>query len=138
MNNQLEIKKIYLFCMGLVFTKICFCQVGDTNKNRIMAVTHISNTLNETKKNNFGVEVVAAILPKAKIKRQSGNYTLHSHIQSSYDVGANYLHQFNNNSIFLTGLHLVVGKRNFFANIPSADINNWTGRNIIESKELWT
>ena len=39
--------------------------------------------------------------------------------------------------IISSGLHFVVGKRNFFANIPSGDINNWDGRNIIEDKELW-
>src|SRR5436190_18850551 len=118
-----------LFCLGLLLSKTCFCQTVDTKS--------ISNSQYETKQNNFGVEVIASILPPAKITRDSGSYELHSNLQSSYDIGVNYLHHLKNDLIFSTGFHFVIGKRNFFANIPSEDINNWDGRNIIEDKELW-
>jgi hypothetical protein len=58
-------------------------------------------------------------------------------LQSSYDLGINYIHYLNKSLSISTGLHFIVGKRNFFADIPSEDINNWDGRNIIEDKELW-
>src|SRR6187402_3139041 len=57
------------------------------------------------KKSNFSIEVVASILPPAKITRESGNYQLNSHLQSSYDIGINYLHSLKNNLFFSTGLH---------------------------------
>jgi len=129
MHIVLTRKKVFLICLGPLLTKICFCQTADTKS--------ISTSQYETRQNNFGVEVIASILPPAKITKQTGSYELSSHLQSSFDIGINYLHALKNNLIFSTGLHFVVGKRNFFANIPSADINNWDGRNIIEDKELW-
>jgi hypothetical protein len=112
-----------------LLNNICFCQTVETKS--------ISDGQHETKQNNFGVEVIASILPPAKITREEGKYVLKSHLQSSYDLGINYLHRLKNDLIFSTGFHFVIGKRNFFANIPSADINNWDGRNFIEEKELW-
>ena len=130
MHIQLALKKGFLFCLGLLLAKICLCQTVDTKS--------ISNgQLEETRQNNFGIEIIASILPPAKITRQSGNYELSSRLQSSYDIGINYLHSLKNNFRFSAGFHFVFGKRNFFANIPSSDINNWDGRNIIEDKELW-
>ena len=90
------------------------------------------------KKSNFSIEVVASILPKAKITgNEDSKYHLKSHLQSSYDLGINYIRYLSEYLSISTGLHFIVGKRNFFADIPSEDINNWDGRNIIEDKELW-
>ena len=90
------------------------------------------------KKSNFSIEAVASILPKAKITgNEDSKYHLKSHLQSSYDLGINYIRYLNQYLSISTGLHFIVGKRNFFADIPSEDINNWDGRNIIEDKELW-
>src|SRR6187200_1325511 len=127
--KNIRLIKDFLFCLGLLLTKICFCQTVDTKS--------ISDGQHETKQNNFGVEVIASILPPAKITREEGKYVLKSHLQSSYDLGINYLHHLKNDLIFSTGLHFVIGKRNFFANIPSADINFWDGGISIEAKELW-
>ena len=131
------LKKIILLCLGLLFAKICFCQSANLYKNDRNIKTNISNEQLKFKESNLGVEVIASILPQAKITSQSDRYKLRSHLQSSYDIGINYLHYTKSNLIFSTGLHLIIGKRNFFANIPSEDINNWDGRNIIEDKELW-
>ena len=89
------------------------------------------------KKNHFGIEITASMLPKATIQKQEGKYELKSRLQSSYDLGINYLHSINKSLSISAGLHLIVGKRNFFANIPSEDINNWNGQNLIERKALW-
>jgi hypothetical protein len=86
------------------------------------------------KKSNFSIEAVVSILPKAKI---TWNEDSKYHLQSSYDLGINYIRYLNQYLSISTGLHFIVGKRNFFADIPSEDINNWDGRNIIEDKELW-
>ena len=127
--KNIRLIKDFLFCLGLLLTKICFCQTVDTKS--------ISDGQHETKQNNFGVEVIASILPPAKIARQSGIYELRSHLQSSYDIGVNYLHYLKSDLIFSTGFHFIIGKRNFFANIPSEDINFWDGGISIEEKELW-
>ncbi|HEX7905971.1 MAG TPA: hypothetical protein VF487_18995 [Chitinophagaceae bacterium] len=89
------------------------------------------------KRNHLGIEITASVLPKATIQKEEGKYELKSHLQSSYDLGINYLHSINKSLSVSVGLHFVVGKRNFFANIPSEDINNLNGQNFIEEKELW-
>jgi hypothetical protein len=127
--KNVRLIKDFLFCLGLLLSKFCFGQTVDTKS--------ISESQHEIKQNNFGIEAIASILPPAKITRQNGSYELRSNLQSSYDIGVNYLHHLKNDLIFSTGFHFIIGKRNFFANIPSADINNWDGRNIIEDKELW-
>src|SRR5688572_18905053 len=127
--KNIRLIKDFLFSLGLLLSKICFCQTVDTKS--------ISYGQHETRQSNFGVEVIASILPPAKITRQSGSYELRSHLQSSYDIGINYLHYLKSDLIFSTGFHFIIGKRNFFANIPSADINFWDGGISIEEKELW-
>jgi len=127
--KNIRLIKDFSFCLGLLLTKICICQTVDTKS--------ISDGQHETRQNNFGVEVIASILPPAKITRQTGSYELRSHLQSSYDIGINYLHYLKSDLIFSTGFHFIIGKRNFFANIPSADINFWDGGISIEEKELW-
>src|SRR5215204_12004 len=130
MQIQLAHKKDFLFCLCLHLTKICFCQTVDTKS--------ISDGQNETRQNNFGVEVIASILPPAKITMQQGKYILKSHLQSSYDLGINYLRYLNKSLSISTGLHFIVGKRNFFINIPSSDLTNSNPSGLlIEQKELW-
>jgi len=128
--KNVRLIKDFLFCLGLLLPKICFCQTVDTKS--------ISDAQYETKQNNFGVEAIASILPPAKITREEGNYVLKSHLQSSYDLGINYLHHLKNDLIFSTGFHVIIGKRNFFINIPSSDLANSNPYGLlIEQKELW-
>ena len=127
--TKIRLIRHFLLCLSLLLTRICFCQTVDTKT--------ISDAQHETKQNNFGIEVIASILPPAKITREEGKYVLKSHLQSSYDLGINYLHHLKNDLIFSTGFHFIIGKRNFFANIPSTDINFWDGGISIEEKELW-
>jgi hypothetical protein len=109
-------------------TTLTFCQ---------SASSEVFRTNEVLKKNNLGIEIIASVLPNAKITKEEGKYELKSRLQSSYDLGINYLHSLNKSLLISTGLHFIIGKRNFFANIPSRDINNWDGRNIIEDKDLW-
>jgi sulfur relay (sulfurtransferase) DsrF/TusC family protein len=48
-----------------------------------------------------------------KLQGKKANYVLKSHLQSSYDLGINYLHHLKNDLIFSTGFHVIIGKRNF-------------------------
>jgi len=126
MTNCQKYRNSSFFCFAASLTHFCLSQTP---------LPDIQNS--EFKKSNLAIEVVASILPDAKITRLEGNYELRSHLQSSYDLGINYLKYINKSLRLSTGFHFIVGKRNFFANIPSEDINNWDGRNIIENKELW-
>ena len=130
MHILLTRKKDFLFCLGPLLTKICFCQTADPK--------NISDSQYETRQNNFGVEIIASILPPAKITRQTGRYELGSHLQSSFDIGINYLHYLHKSLSISTGLHFIVGKRNFFINIPPSDLTNSNPSGLlIEQKELW-
>jgi len=130
MHIRSALKKDLLFFSCLLLSKICLGQVVDTKSN--------SDGQHEIKQNNFGIEAIASILPPAKITREEGKYVLKSHLQSSYDLGINYLHRLKNDLIFSTGFHVIIGKRNFFINIPSSDLgySNPYGL-LIEQKELW-
>ena len=64
--KNIRLIKDFLFCLGLLLTKICFCQTVDTKS--------ISDGQYETKQNNFGVEVIASILPPAKITREEDQH----------------------------------------------------------------
>src|SRR5258705_711389 len=110
MINCIIYRKKLLIIFAFFITNLSFCQLSSTGY-------FLTSDSLKFKKNNIGIEVVASILPKAKITREEGKYELKSHLQSSYDLGINYLHCLKNNLIFSTGLHFVIGKRNFFANI---------------------
>lgn len=91
------------------------------------------------KRSNFSIEITASVLPKAIITRTEGSYRLHSHLQSAYDAGINYIYNFNENLSVSSGLRIIIGKRNFFLNVPSEDLSryNLNGHLIIEDKEIW-
>ncbi len=90
-----------------------------------------------SKKNYLGIEIVLSILPQAKITKAEGKYVLRSQLQSSYELGINYIHIISKSLNISTGVHFILGKRNFFVNIPSEDINNIDGSKLIEDKALW-
>jgi hypothetical protein len=52
-------KRDFLFCLGLLLAKICFCQTVDTKS--------VSDGQQEARQKYFGVEIIASILPPAKI-----------------------------------------------------------------------
>lgn len=132
------IAKRLLIYIPVLFTKNCFCQISEMKTNEFIGTAPISNDQRVVKKNSWSVEVITSILPHAKITRQSGNYILRSRLQSSYDMGLNYYCNLNKTTIFSAGLHFVLGKRNFFINIPSADLTNSNPLGLlIEQKELW-
>ena len=90
------------------------------------------------KKNKVGIEITASVLPKAKITREAGNYRLRSHLQSAFDAGINYIHDINQSLSISSGIHVVIGIRNFFANIPDNDIPGYPSEPpVIEDKDLW-
>lgn len=96
-----------------------------------------TSTDSVVKKNYIGFEVIASILPPAKITREEGTYSLKSNLQSAYTIGLNYKRQINKKLSFSTGLHFILGKRNFFVDIPDEDVNGWDGRKLIEDKSIW-
>src|SRR5262249_1921124 len=59
--------------------------------------------------------------------------------QLAYEAGLNYIYDLNNNFFFSIGLHGVIGKWMFFADIPSKDLSayNLDGNSIIWDKEIW-
>jgi hypothetical protein len=91
------------------------------------------------KKTAMGIEISSAVLPKAKIIRASGNYKLQSRLQSSYDIGINFIRSISTNTSLSAGIHFVVGKRNFYLNVPDNDVSQFRvdGLLIVEDKELW-
>ena len=131
MDNCLLDRKALVVFLAILITQFSFCQPGSTMKALKEPGTF--------KKSNLSVEITASVLPGAKISRDQGKYKLRSSLQSSYDLGINYLYNVNKNLLISSGLHMVVGKRNFFANIPSEDLPgfNINGVLLIEDKELW-
>jgi hypothetical protein len=131
MDNCLSGPKALVAFLAIPITQISFCQSAST--------VNVSKEAGIFKKSNLGIEVTTSILPGAKITRDQGNYKLRSSLQSSYDIGINYLYNINKKSLISAGVHIIVGKRNFFANIPSEDLPgfNGSGTRLIEDKGLW-
>lgn len=96
--------------------------------------------IGSSKKGRLSLELTASMLPKAKISRTEGDYVLKSHIQSAYSVGVNYNYSFNKKTVIISGMHFVLGKWNYFLDVPSQDVNQYriSGRKIAEGKELWS
>lgn len=131
----LSTKTVSVFVLS-VFIPILVHSQSASNNNTSFVSRSLNNPIE--KKNYISIELSPAIIPPATITRDRGKYKLKSRLQSSYDLGINYLHNINKNLFISTGLHFVIGKRNLFVNIPSEDINNADGRNYIEDKELWS
>lgn len=130
-------KRYRLITVVCVFlTKFSLCQLPTEN-----SFSNTSRSINSElikKKSKFGIEITPSILT-AKITREQGNYTLQSHLQSSYDAGINYIYDINQSVSFLSGFHVIIGIRNFFANIPDNDIPGYPSNPpVIEDKDLWT
>jgi len=64
--KDVRLIKYFLFCLGLLLTENCFGQTVDTKS--------MSDGQYEIKQNNFGVEVIASILPPAKITREEDQH----------------------------------------------------------------
>lgn len=90
-------------------------------------------------KTTMSIEIISSILPKAKITRKEGKYKLQSYLQSSYDLGLNFIYEANKSTSISTGIHFVVGKWNFFKNFPPQDLLPYItdGKKMLESKGLW-
>lgn len=127
-------KLVMVLCIFL--TKVSLCQLP--SKYIFNSTSMNTNSELPLKKNKFGIEITTSIL-KAKITRERGNYTLRSHLQSAYDAGINYIYDINQSLSISSGFHLVIGIRNFFANIPENDIPGRSSNPpVIEDKDLWT
>jgi hypothetical protein len=136
MYNCLTHKKKLLVFLTFLISMASFSQDPST-KDSLIHFSTIKKEKISLKRGNLSLELTASVLPQGKITREQGKYKLRSRLQSSYDIGINYLYNVNEGLILKTGFHFVVGKWNFFANIPSEDFNNRDGRSIIEGKELW-
>jgi hypothetical protein len=100
----------------------------------------ISGNANPRKRNMFSIELIPAVLPKASITLEGAGYGLNSHLQSSYDLGFNGIRPLKNNFSLIYGVHFVLGKFNFFKNIPASDFPPSYQINsdyLIEFKDIW-
>ena len=126
---------IMVLCVFL--TKVSLCQLPPENLSG-----NTSRSINSElvmKRSKFGIEVTTSIVPKAKITREAGNYRLRSRFQSAYDAGINYIYDINKSLSFSSGFHVIIGIRNFFANIPDNDIPRFPSNPpVIEDKDLWS
>src|SRR5687768_1382644 len=114
MNNCLQFQKALIILPTLLITTSSYSQQEPVFR-----------------KSNFGIEIIASVLPPATITRDQGNYRLRSQLQSAYDLGVNYLYNINKQLVVSTGVHIVVGKRNFFLRTQKYDAP------LIEEKTLW-
>ncbi len=129
---------IALLCMLLAYT--CIGQVAELKE--IEQFPQISSMKKkERQKPYVGLEIIVSMLPPGKIKRQEGNYEPYSRLQSSYEIGLNYHYARPKQITFSYGFHLIVGKTNFFLNIPEEDTRVFPyqidGHRIIELKDVW-
>ncbi len=134
----INIQKSLLAFFLLLAPMLNYCQIISNGKNGLISKVFSSDSL--VKKNHFGIEITASLLPKAKIIKEEGGYQLKSHLQSSFDIGINYLRYLNESIFISTGFHIVIGKRNFFAEIPASDIPGSTNMDedlLIEDKDIW-
>lgn len=94
----------------------------------------------KAKRNRFGIEIIGSVLPKAKISQDNGDYHLRSVLQSSYEVGLNNLYSINASLFLSTGFHVIVGKYNYFMDLPASDMRQYNvlnGNRFLEGKHLW-
>jgi len=140
MHNTTQYQKGFLTLLVFSFTKFSFCQLPFTKSDTISYVSARSNREKVPKKSNFNIEFTASVLPPAKITKDQGNYRLRSHLQSSYDFGFNYHYNLNKDWLISTGVHFILGRRNFLAFIPGPDMPGYSsdqGAPLIWDKEVW-
>jgi hypothetical protein len=132
-------QKGVLALLIFILTKFSFGQIASYDWKVLPTLSGIPNNGMKLKKSNFSIVVTASVLPRAKITRDQGNYTLYSRLQSAYDLGFNYIYNVNNNLLLTTGIHTIIGRWNFFANIPDEDISVYrvSGKLIIWNKDTW-
>lgn len=127
-----------LLCLFLGHT--CICQVAELKEKEQFPQIRIIKK-KERQKPYVGLEIIASMLPPAKIKRREGNYRPYSRLQSSYEIGLNYHYDRPKQITFSYGFHLIVGKTNFFLSIPEEDTRAFPyqidGHRIIELKDVW-
>ena len=139
MKYSLKHQKSILTLLVFLIPEFSFCQFEVQKEN--IFVNSFSHDNNEMplKKSILSFEITASVLPKARITRETGNYRLQSRLQSAYDGGIDYIYNVNRNLSISSGFHAIIGKWNFFANIPSEDLSqyNLDGHSIIWDKDIW-
>jgi|GEM_PF-2238924 len=139
MTNYLNTQKGYLTLLCVFISNLVVCQVASINNKDYSNEILYSSNNESSKKNKLGLEVSSAILPKATIIKTSGKYKLQSRLQSSYDLGMNVIFKISKYTLITSGLHFIVGKRNFFLNVPDEDVRpiRADGLLLLDDKELW-
>ena len=120
----------------LIIFLLCYAIIG-----RSQDPTSLKKSPKIKQKNLIGIELSGSILPKATINRLGGIYQLESNLQSSYDLGIIYTIFQNADLRLISGLHFVIGKRNYYATIPASDFPspmNITNDLYIEDKFTWS
>lgn len=138
MNKFKHTQKGLSTLLCLLLANICLCQTFSFTDEYNNSLQQFYKE-KKSKKTFMGIEITSSVLPKAKIMKIEGKYKLQSHLQSSYDLGLNFLYKISEKTSISTGIHFVVGKWNFFADLPNQDLTPYIsdGRKIIENKELW-
>lgn len=136
----IQTQKSIITLLCLILPKICICQVAELKeKEESLQITSMKKK--ERQKPYVGIEIITSVLPPGKIDRQEGNYKPYSRLQSSYEIGLNYHYVKPKAVTFSYGFHLIVGKTNFFLDIPDEDtrvfLYQTDGRRIIELKDVW-
>lgn len=123
----------------LLMSKYSLCQVTSKTENLFTDQAKHINNEKGFKRSHISLEISIAMQPKANISRTEGNYTLQSSHKPAYDGGINYIYNVNEHLLISSGFHVVLGERNFFANVPSEDVSRYrvSGRLIIWDKGLW-
>lgn len=94
----------------------------------------------KVKRGQFGIEIIGSILPKANISQSTSDYRLRSVFQSSYELGFNKIYSINSVLYLSTGIHVIIGKYNYFMDLPEADMRQYNifhGNRFLEGKHLW-
>jgi len=123
----------FLSLLASLVSNFLFCQPQD---NSYDSSKRIKNA-----RANFAIEIGTNLLPKAKITTDSGIYKLRSRIQSSYSIGLNYRRIMNPKTTLTIGLHLQIGKRNFYSKIHDSGLRGYTDPEsplFLEDKALWS
>lgn len=91
------------------------------------------------KKGFVGLSIAISVLPKARIDRDSGSYTLRSRIEPAFEFGLAYRRLLAKNWALGTGISGILAKWGYYANIPNADVSKYQldGRSLIWDKEIW-
>ena len=139
MLGDLKVRRGVITCIIFFATESCLCQMHQStiDPNNLRADL---NNESPAKKGRFAFEVIVSMVEKPTVNKEKGSYNLQSRVMSAYDAGLNYIFSATRNLSISSGLHGVIGKRNWFSRIPPEDLKDFYSSNqpfLIEDKDIW-